>query len=296
MMNYDWFDDVYEDDYNYDDYECNQIINKDNEEINQKTDSFINEKMKIFISALRTDSVIDRTCFKLFSDIINESINENLDTVKVFDSLILYIEADASKVINVIFQKIMNKAAYLDCFGKVVSYKNLTEQIEFVCMANSFSFSRNVVENIASYIWLKNNAPTEFKSDELLNVIKKDVLHSCLRPYLEYIKHAYYFFIKNHSVIKIKKEYSVVTEMKIKKESKLYKEYHDKIIHIASKTLEAEPNRSTYALKKKLYKYFNQRVSEQTIARWIGEYRKENNIEAHKPYAKGAFSLLGIDK
>ncbi|ELC6903462.1 hypothetical protein Q6X03_000512 [Salmonella enterica] len=295
-MNYDWFDDVYEDDYNLDDCEYNQVVTQDDEDIKQKTDSFINEKMKIFISALRTDSVIDRSCFKLFSDIINESINRNLDTVKVFDSLILYIEADASKVINVIFQKIMNKAAYLDCFGKVVSYKNLTEQIEFVCMANSFSFSRNVVENIASYIWLKNNAPTEFKSDELLSVIKKDVLHSCLRPYLEYIKHAYYSFIKNHSVIKIKKESSVVMEMKTKKESKLYKEYHDKIIHIASKTLEAEPNRSTYALKKKLHKHFNQRVSEQTIARWIDEYRKENNIEAHKPYAKGAFSLLGIDK
>ncbi|EJQ4755558.1 hypothetical protein NX464_000503 [Salmonella enterica] len=294
-MNYDWLDDVNEDDYTPDDCEYNQVVTQDDEDIKQKTDSFINEKMKIFISALKTDSVIDRTCFKLFSDIINESINGNLDTVKVFDSLISYIEADASKVINVIFQKIMNKTAYLDCFGNVVSYKDLTEQIEFVCMANSFRFSRNVVENIASYIWLKHNAPTEFKSNELLKVIKKDVLHSCLCPYFEYIKHAYYSFIKNHSVIKIKKEYSVATEVKIKK-SKLYKEYHDKIIHIASKTLEAEPNRSTYALKKKLYKYFNQRVSEQTIARWIDKYRKENNIEAHKPYAKGAFSLLGIDK
>ncbi|EAZ4545738.1 hypothetical protein CA480_18295, partial [Salmonella enterica] len=63
MMSYDWFDDVYEDDYNSDDCESNQIINQDNEVINQKTDRFINEKMKIFISALRTDSVIDRTCF-----------------------------------------------------------------------------------------------------------------------------------------------------------------------------------------------------------------------------------------
>ncbi|EGB4616455.1 hypothetical protein H7P20_002763, partial [Salmonella enterica] len=46
MMSYDWFDDVYEDDYNSDDCESNQIINQDNEVINQKTDRFINEKMK----------------------------------------------------------------------------------------------------------------------------------------------------------------------------------------------------------------------------------------------------------
>ncbi|EJU6625250.1 hypothetical protein N4Y64_004783, partial [Salmonella enterica] len=87
-MNYDWLDDVYEDDYTPDDCEYNQVVTQDDEDIKQKTDSFINEKMKIFISALKTDSVIDRTCFKLFSDIINESINGNLDTVKVFDSLI----------------------------------------------------------------------------------------------------------------------------------------------------------------------------------------------------------------
>lgn len=290
-MNYDWFDDVYEDNY-YSEY--NELIVQDDEDINQRTDNFINEKMKIFISTLKTDSVIDRTCFKLFSEIINESINENIDTVRVFDSFISYIEADASRVINVIFQKIINKTAYLDCFGKVVSYKNLIEQIEFVCSANSFKFSHNVVENIASYIWTKNNAPIEYKTDELLNVIKKSVLHYCLSPYLEYIKHAYSSFIaKSHTTEK--KEHMTTPETKKGRTSKVRIEFYDRVIHITAKTLEARPNISTHSLVNKLSKHFGVRPSRETLANWIKAYRSENKIEAVEPYDKEKFTLLGID-
>ncbi|EBZ5140069.1 helix-turn-helix domain-containing protein [Salmonella enterica] len=291
-MSYDWFNNVYEDDY---DSEYNQFTDQDDEDINQRTDNFINEKMKIFISTLKTDSVIDRTCFKLFSEIINESINENINTVRVFDSFISYIEADASKVINVIFQKIMNKTAYLDCFGKVVSYKNLIEQIEFVCSANSFKFSHNVVENIASYIWFKNNAPVEYKADELLNVIKKSVLHYCLRPYLEYIKHAYSSFIAKRQTMEIKKEYMTAPETKKGRTSKVRAEFYDRVIHITAKTLEARPNISTHSLADKLSKHFGVRPSRETLANWIKAYRSENKIEAVEPYDKEKFTLLGVD-